>query len=94
MGRYITTIGLRPEAIPAYTRIKETNVNFSEFISDMLIAYDDGETATLLRIDALRRQINTLKTQLKDLYSNNGVVRKELSKEKYQFLQSVARGDL
>ena len=93
MGRYITTIGLRPECMQAYMRIKETEGNFSEWISNLLIAYDEGEEAQLMRIDALRRQIDGMRSELKQLYANNGLVRKELRKECYRVLEMNAMGD-
>jgi len=93
MGRYITTIGLRPECMQAYMRIKETEGNFSEWISNLLIAYDEGEEANIQRIDALRRRIRAITGELKHLYANNGVVRKELRKEIYRVLELECMGD-
>tara|TARA_Y100000401_G_C8325019_1_gene227681 strand:+ start:1854 stop:2099 length:246 start_codon:yes stop_codon:yes gene_type:complete len=77
----------------AYMRIKETEGNFSEWISNLLIAYDEGEEPQLVRIDALRRQIAGMRSELKQLYANNGVVRKELRKECYRVLEMNAMGD-
>ena len=77
----------------AYMRIKETEGNFSEWISNLLIAYDEGEEAQLMRIDALRRQIDGMRSELKQLYANNGLVRKELRKECYRVLEMNAMGD-
>ena len=79
--------------MPAYMRIKETEGNFSEWISNLLIAYDEGEEAQIQRIDALRRRIRAITTELKHLYANNGVVRKELRKEIYRVLELECMGD-
>lgn len=79
--------------MPAYERIKTTESNFSEWISNLLISYDEGEEPQLMRIDALRRQLAGMRAELKQLYANNGVVRKELRKPCYRVLEMNAMGD-
>lgn len=92
MGRYITTIGLRPECVEAYIRIKNREGNFSEWISNLILAIDAGDEGQIMLIDALRRQLKALKGEINQLYKNNGVVRKELTKQIYLNLQ-LAIGD-
>jgi hypothetical protein len=93
MGRYITTIGLRPDSMQAYLRIKETEGNFSEWISNLLISYDMEGESQLALIDALRRRNRAIINELLTLYNNNGVVRKELRKDCYPVLESICLGD-
>lgn len=94
MGRYITTIGLRPEVVPAYLRIKETEGNFSEWISDLIQRYDEDEETHHARIDAHKRRINAIVAEFKRLYDNNGVVRRECGKEAYKLLEMIGMGDI
>ena len=96
MGRYITTIGLKPEAMTAYKEIKQSVGSFSDYISNLLIAQHEGEDTTLLRLDALLRyrerlegKLDRLTNQLRDLYNNNGLVRKELKKAKFDMLEEI-----
>jgi len=94
MGRYITTIGLRPECVPAYTRIKDTEGNFSEWISNLLLSYDNDGEEQLALTDALRRRIRALECEFKRLYADNGVVRKECRKDAYKLLEMIGQGDI
>lgn len=94
MGRYITTIGLRPEVVPAYLRIKETEGNFSEWISNHILQYSEEDAILQQRLDAMRRQVNVLKSQFKRLYDHNGVVRREVAKQGFESLENVGLGDL
>lgn len=77
----------------AYERIKATEGNFSEWISNLLISYDTGGEGQLQLIDALRRRNKAIINELKLLYSNNGVVRKELQKDCYPILEGICLGD-
>jgi len=77
----------------AYERIKDTEGNFSEWISNLLIDYDAGKEANLMKIDALRRRKRAIINELLLLYRTNGVVRKELRKDCYPILESICLGD-
>ena len=77
----------------AYQRIKETEGNFSEWISNLVIAYDNGELANIAMIDALRRRIRSITNELQLLYNNNGVVRREMTKNCYPILEGICLGD-
>ena len=81
----------------AYERIKATEGNFSEWFSNLLISYDSDKENGPVRmqrlIDALRRRNKVIINELKLLYSNNGVVRKELQKDCYPILEGICLGD-
>ena len=80
--------------MPAYTRIKDTEGNFSEWISNLLLSYDNDGEEQLALTDALRRRIKALESEFKRLYDNNGVVRRECRKDAYRGLEMIGQGDI
>ena len=85
MARLITTIGIRPDLLNKYDQIRSDSGNFSEWVCNRIETWEEKTQVIEKRLDAYKRQLNTLKAQFKRLADNNGVVRKEVYKNEDLF---------